>query len=206
LLTIYYFPSPNGRKVGIALEEMGLDYELILVNILENEQSKPDFVAISPNGRIPALIDGNVSMFESGAILQYLGRKSGLFYAEREAQRTQIDAWLFWQMSGLGPMAGQLSWFIRVSQQPDRDPADSAYPIHRYRKEVRRLYGVLDRQLSSRDFTCGDYSIADMASWPWVHQYHEQMGDIAEFPAVADWYRRIGERPAVRRALELGLP
>jgi glutathione S-transferase/GST-like protein len=205
-MQVHYFPGPNGWKVSIALEEMGLPYELKVVNILKDEQSDPAFLAISPNRRIPALVDGEVTIFESGAILQYLGRKSGLFYPQAEVDRTQVDAWLFWQMSGLGPMAGQLNWFTRVSEQPDRDPRDSDYPIARYRKEVRRLYGVLDRQLGGRDFICRDYSIADMASWPWVHRYHGQMGDLDEFGAVAGWYRRIGERPAVQRALTLGHP
>lgn len=211
MLQLHYFPTPNGWKVAIALEEMALPYEVSIVNILENEQLRPEFLRLSPNGRIPAMVDRDshgepVVIFESGAILQYLGRKSGRFYAEREAHRSQIDAWLFWQMAGLGPMAGQLSWFIRVSQVPDRDPRDYDYPIHRYRKEVRRLYGVLDTQLTGREFICDDYSIADMASWPWVHQYHAQMGNIEEFPAVAAWYRRIGSRPAVKRALEVGRP
>jgi glutathione S-transferase/GST-like protein len=208
---VHYFPTPNGWKVSIALEEMGLPYELKILNILEGEQLAPEFLKLSPNGRIPAIVDEDdngeaIRIFESGAILQYLARKSGRFYGTREAQRCWIDAWLFWQMAGLGPMAGQLSWFIRVSQVPDRDPRDSSYPIHRYRKEVRRLYAVLETQLTGRDFICDDYSIADMASWPWVHQYHHQMGDIEEFPAIAAWYRRVAERPAVQRALELGKP
>jgi glutathione S-transferase len=208
---VYYFPTPNGWKVSIALEEMELAYDLSIVNIIENEQLDPAYLKLNPNGRIPAIVDEDgqgepVVIFESGAILQYLARKSGLFYADTEARRCWIDAWVFWQMAGLGPMAAQLSWFIRVSQVPDRDPRDSSYPIHRYRKEVRRLYEVLERQLTGRDFICDDYSIADMASWPWIHQYHHQMGDIAEFPAIAEWYRRIAERPAVQRALELARP
>lgn len=210
-MKVYYFPTPNGWKVSIALEEIGLPYALSIVNILENEQLDPGYLKISPNGRIPALVDEDggdepIVLFESGAILQYLARKSGLFYGDTEAQRCWIDAWVFWQMAGLGPMAGQLSWFIRVSQVPDRDPCDSSYPIHRYRKEVRRLYTVLESQLTGRAFICDDYSIADMASWPWVHQYHHQMGDIEEFPAIATWYRRIAERPAVQRALQLARP
>jgi len=204
---LYYFPTPNGWKVSIALEEMSLPYELVIVNILEDEQLNPEFLKISPNGRIPTLIDDDgVMIFESGAILQYLGRKSGSFYAESEARRTWIDSWVFWQMAGLGPMAGQLSWFIRVSQVEGRNPLDYGYPIHRYRKEVRRLYQVLETQLTGREFICDAYTIADMASWPWVHQYHTQMGDIDEYPAVAGWYRRIAERAAVQRALKLARP
>lgn len=200
-MRLYYFPTPNGRKVSIALEEMGLPYQVVFVDILHNAQADPAFVAISPNGRIPALVDGPVEIFESGAILQYLGRRSGLFYPADEAARCRVDGWLFWQMAGLGPMAGQLSWFLRVSKVPDRDPHDSAYPIARYTKEVRRLYGVLERQLAGRDFLCGAYSIADMASWPWIDQYRDQIGGLDDFPNIAAWYDRIAARPAVRRAM-----
>jgi len=208
---LYYFPTPNGWKVSIALEEMALPYELSIINILENEQLDPEYLKINPNGRIPALVDQDgqgqpITIFESGAILQYLARKSGLFYGDTEARRCWIDSWLFWQMAGLGPMAGQLSWFTRVSQVPDRDPRDSSYPIARYRKEVRRLYSVLEGQLTDRDFICDGYSIADMANWPWIHQYHHQMGDIEEFPGIAAWYRRIAERRAVQKALQLARP
>jgi glutathione S-transferase len=202
-MKLLYFPTPNGRKVSIALEEMGLPYEMVFIDILKGAQQAADFLTVSPNGRIPALIDGEVKVFESGAILQYLGRKSGLFYPAEEAGRAWVDGWVFWQMAGLGPMAGQLSWFLRVSKVPDRDPRDSAYPVARYTKEVRRLYGVLDRELATRDFICGDYSIADMASWPWVDQYRDQIGGLGDFPNVAAWYDRIAARPAVARAMAL---
>ena len=208
---LFYFPTPNGRKISIALEEMGLAYEIVPVNILEGEQRRPEFLEISPNGRIPALVDWSgdgrrIRIFESGAILQYLGRKSGLLYPQDEAARSWVDSWLFWQMAGLGPMAGQLSWFIRVSNVPDRDERDYGYPIHRYRKEVLRLYGVLERQLSGRDYICDDYSIADIAAWTWVDQYHEQAGGLAEFPNIAAWRDRIGGRPAVQRGLCVWTP
>jgi glutathione S-transferase/GST-like protein len=209
-MRLYYFPTPNGRKVSIALEEMGLAYEVEKIDILAGEQQRPDFLEISPNGRIPALTDetaagGRVKIFESGAILQYLGRKSGRFYPPGEAERAWIDAWVFWQMAGLGPMTGQINWFVRVSEKPDRDPRDSSYAIHRYTKETRRLYGVLERQLMGRDFICGEYSIADMAAWPWVDQYHGRVGDItADYPAIAAWRDRIAVRPAVQRAMKLG--
>ena len=209
-IRLYYFPTPNGRKVSIALEEMGLAYEVEKIDILAGEQQRPDFLEISPNGRIPALTDRTaageaVRIFESGAILQYLGRKSGLYYPQDEAARAWVDAWVFWQMAGLGPMTGQINWFVRVAEKPDRDPRESGYAIHRYTKETRRLYGVLERQLAGRDFICGDYSIADMACWPWVDQYHGRVGDITvDYPAVAAWRDRIAARPAVQRAMRLG--
>lgn len=209
-MQVYYFPSPNGRKISIALEEMGLDYEVVLVNILEGGQLEPHFLELSPNGRIPALVDHDASgervvIFESGAILQYLGRKSGQFYPAREARRCWVDAWLFWQMAGLGPMSGQVSYFTRAASSPGRDPRDCSYALHRYTKEVKRLYGVLDRQLKGREFICDDYSIADMASWTWVNQYHAQVGELAaEYPHIAAWRDRIAARPAVQRAMRVG--
>ncbi len=209
-MQLYYFPSPNGRKISIALEEMALDYEIVLVNILERGQRDPHFMELSPNGRIPALVDRHTSgervvIFESGAILQYLGRKSGLFYPATEARRCWVDAWLFWQMAGLGPMSGQVSWFTRAASTPGRDPRDCSYALHRYTKEVKRLYGVLERQLTGREYICDEYSIADMASWTWVEQYHAQIGDLAaEYPHIAAWRACIGARPAVQRAMLIG--
>lgn len=210
-LTLFYFPTPNGRKISIALEEMGLAYEIVPVNILKGEQQKPEFLEICPNGRIPALTDRGSSgepirIFESGAILQYLGRKSGLLYPDSETARSRVDSWVFWQMAGLGPMAGQLSWFIRVSNIPDRDARDFTYPIHRYRKEVRRLYDVLERQLSGRDFICDAYSIADIASWTWVDQYHPHIGGLNDYPNIARWHERIAGRPAVQRGMKIWVP
>ena len=210
-MRVYYFPTPNGRKVSIALEEMQLAYEIIPVNILRGEQQQPEFLGISPNGRIPALVDwtvdgAQIKLFESGAILQYLGRKSGLLYPIEESARCSVDAWLFWQMAGLGPMAGQLSWFIRVSNLPDRDERDYAYAIHRYRKEVNRLYGVLEGQLAGRSYICDSYSIADIASWTWVDQYQAQIGGLAAFPNVAAWHARIAARPAVKRGMIVWMP
>jgi len=210
-MRLYYFPTPNGRKVTIALEEMGLAYEIVPVNILRGEQEQPEFLRISPNGRIPALVDwtidgAQIKLFESGAILQYLGRKTGLLYPMEEAARCLVDAWLFWQMAGLGPMAGQLSWFIRVSNLPDRDERDYAYAIHRYRKEVSRLYGVLERQLEGRSYICDLYSIADIASWTWVEQYKDQIGGLSMFPHIAAWHARIAERSAVKRGMLVWMP
>jgi len=210
-MQLYYFPTPNGRKISIALEEMGLDYEIVPVNITKGEQQKPEFLEISPNNRIPALEDqspdgSRIKIFESGAILQYLGRKSGKLYPTEEAARAWVDSWLFWQMAGLGPMAGQLSWFIRVSNLPDRDPRDFSYSQHRYRKEVLRLYGVLERGLKGQEYICSTYSIADIASWTWVDQYHAHIGGLGDFPNIASWHGRIAERPAVQRGLKIWMP
>jgi len=210
-LKLYYFPTPNGRKISVALEEMGLQYEIVPVNITQGEQQNLKFLEISPNNRIPALVDrapdgSRIKLFESGAILQYLGRKSGLLYPADEAARCWVDSWLFWQMAGLGPMAGQLSWFTRVSNIPDRDARDYSYPLHRYRKEVRRLYGVLESALAGKRFICDDYSIADIASWTWVDQYHGQIGGLADFPGVAEWHARIAQRPATQRGLRVWMP
>jgi len=210
-IRLFYFPTPNGRKISIALEEMGLPYEIVPVNILKGEQQRPEFLEISPNGRIPALVDRTrdgepVRIFESGAILQYLGRKTGRLYPANEIVRCSVDSWLFWQMAGLGPMAGQLSWFIRVSNIPGREARDHAYPIHRYTKEVKRLYGVLERQLSGREFICGEYSIADIASWTWVDQYHQHIGGLRDYPNIATWHARIAGRPAVRRGMTVWMP
>ncbi len=210
-MKLYYMPSPNTRKVSIALEEMGLPYEIQIVNIFENEATTPEYLEICPNGRIPALVDElaggeTVKLFESGAILQYLGRRSGKFYpVTSEAKRAWVDAWVFWQMSGLGPMSGQITWFRRAAIKPGRDPAETSLAIHRYTKETKRLYGVLERQLEGCDYICGDYSIADMACWPWVEQYGHYVGDLTDYPAIYAWHRRIGERPAVLRAMKLGV-
>jgi GSH-dependent disulfide-bond oxidoreductase len=211
MITLYYVPSPNGRKVSIALEEMGLPYQVRIVNIFENEATRPEYLEICPNGRVPALMvepDAGevVKIFESGAILQYLGRVSGQFYPTgSEAKRAWVDAWLFWQMSGLGPMSGQITWFRRAATKPGRDPAETSLAIHRYTKETKRLYSVLERQLEGRYFICDEYSIADMACWPWVEQYGSYVGDLADFPAIHAWHGRVALRPAVQRAMRLGV-
>ncbi len=210
MITLYYFPTPNGRKVSIALEEMGLAYEVSLINILKNEQAAPGFLEISPNGRIPALVDDlplgeRVVVFESGAILQYLGRRTGQFYPAEEAKRAEVDGWLFWQMAGLGPMTGQVTWFKRAAMKPGRDERDTSFAIHRYEKEMRRLYEVLETRLTGRDFICDEYSIADMAAWPWVNQHGGYLGDLLQFPAIFAWHERIRARPAVQRALAVGM-
>lgn len=206
MIRLLYFPTLNGHKVAIALEEVGLPYALEIVDILNGEQQAPAFRAVNPNGRIPALVDGEVRVFESAAILQYLGRKSGMFYPRDETVRTRIDAWLFWQMSGLGPMSGQVNWFARAAQKPDRDPAETSLALHRFRKETARLFGVLDTALAGADYICGDYSIADMCIWPWIEKYPDNGGGLAAYPHIAAWHALIAARPAVQRALALGLP
>jgi glutathione S-transferase len=209
-LQLHYFPTLNGHKVTIALEEMGLPYDLVMVNILEGGQDAPAFRAINPNGRIPALVDpdapgGPVQVFESAAILQYLGRKTGKFYPADEQTRALVDSWLFWQMAGLGPMSGQVNFFTRAAQKPGRDPAETGYAVARFRKETERLFAVLESALQGRDYLCGAYSIADMCVWTWIDKYPDNGGGLARHPAIAAWHARIAERPAVQRALQVGV-
>lgn len=206
-VTLHFFPTLNGHKVTIALEEMGLPYEVRIVDILRGGQDDPAFRSINPNGRIPALVDeaAGVTVFESAAILQYLGRKSGRFYPPDEPTRTAIDSWLFWQMAGLGPMSGQVNWFSRAAAKPGRDPVETGLALHRFRKETARLFGVLESALDERDYLAGDYSIADMCVWTWIDRYPENGGGLATFPALATWHARIAERPAVRRGLAVGM-
>ena len=208
-LKLYYFPTLNGHKVTIALEEMQLDYTLEWVDILAGAQHEPEFLAINPNGRMPALVDedapgGAVKVFESGAILQYLGRKTGQFYPSDEQSRARIDSWLFWQMAGLGPMSGQVNYFTRAAGREDRDPAETSFALHRFHRETARLFGVLERGLRDGDYLVGDYSIADMCCFTWIDKYPENGGGLDEFPRLAAWHRRIAARPAVRRGLEVG--
>lgn len=206
-LRLHYFPTLNGQKVAIFLEEAGLPYEVVPVDILNGGQDDPAFRAINPNGKIPVLQDGGagVTVFESAAILQYLGRRTGLFYPADEARRTRIDSWLFWQMSGLGPMSGQVNWFARAAAKPGRDPLETGLALHRYHKETARLFAVLDGALADGGYLCGDYSIADMCVWPWIEKYPENGGGLAAWPNIAAWHARIAARPAVQRALTVGL-
>ena len=208
-IKLYYFPTLNGQKVSIGLEEMGLAYEIVPIDILANGQEDPAFRSINPNGRIPALVDHDVAddpvaVFESAAILQYLGRKTGQFYGDRESSRAEIDSWLFWQMSGLGPMSGQVNWFARAALKEGRDPAETSLALHRFRKETARLFTVLESRLSDRDHVCRDYSIADMAIWTWIDKYPDNGGGLSAFPRITDWHARIAQRPAVKRALAAG--
>lgn len=211
-IKVYYWPTPNGHKVTIALEEMGLPYEIVAVNIGRGEQFEPDFLSISPNNRMPAIVDPDgpdgkpISVFESGAILQYLARKSGKFYGADERARVKVEEWVFWQMGGLGPMAGQRGHFRSHAAGLLLDQRQIAYGAIRYTNEVERLYGVLDRQLDGQDFVAGDYSIADMIIWPWINPRNTSSLVADDFPHVQAWHARIGERPAVKRALEAAGP
>jgi len=208
-IDLWYWPTPNGWKVSIALEEMGLPYEVHYVNIGAGEQFAPEFQALSPNGRMPAIVDPSgpdgqpVSLFESGAILQYLARKTGQFYGSSERVRIEIDQWLFWQMAGLGPMAGQTHHFRQYAPAIISDQRQLAYGVNRYTNETHRLYGVMNRRLEGRDYLAGEYSIADMACWPWILPALQGQ-NIDDFPNLKAWLERVGNRPAVRKGRDLG--
>ncbi|MHA3915666.1 glutathione S-transferase N-terminal domain-containing protein [Halovulum sp. GXIMD14793] len=203
-IDLYYWPTPNGWKITIALEELALPYNLNLINIGKGDQFAPDFLKIAPNNRMPAIVDPNgpdgkpISIFESGAILQYLGRKTGQFYGTDERSRVEVEQWLMWQMGGVGPMAGQAHHFLKYAPELD-PPQDLPYAKDRYRNEVARLYGVLDRRLADREYVAGDYSIADMAIWPWASLWEGQQQDLAKFPNMAAWLDRVGDRDGVQK-------
>jgi GST-like protein len=202
MIDLYAWPTPNAYKISIMLEEAGLPYAVVPVNIAAGEQFAPDFLKISPNNRMPAIVDhdapgGALSIFESGAILQYLAEKTGLFWPTEPHARYQVAEWLMWQMGGLGPMLGQAGHFKRFA--PEQIP----YAIDRYIKEAKRLYGVLDRQLAGRDYIAGDYSIADMASYPWTLASQWLEIPIEEFPNVKRWQETMESRPAVARGMQL---
>ena len=209
-IELHYWPTPNGIKVSLALEEMGLPYTLFPVNIGKGEQFEPSFLAISPNNRIPAILDPEgpdgapISVFESGAILQYLGRKSGGFYGKTERERADVEQWLFWQMGGLGPMAGQANHFRMYGPAHLKDQRMMAYGVNRYSNEVHRLWGVLNKRLDDREFLAGDYSIADMACWPWMRTPANHGVDPDEFPNAKAWCARMAARPAAIKAIADG--
>ena len=208
-IELWYWPTPNGWKISIALEEMGLPYVVKPVNIGAGEQFGAAFQVISPNGRMPAIVDPDgpdgrpLSIFESGAILQYLGGKSGRFYPSDVRARVEVDQWLFWQVGGLGPMAGQTHHFRQYAPAMIRDQRQIAYGVQRYTNETHRLYGVLNRRLADRDYVAGKYSIADMAIWPWILPTHQGQ-DLSEFPHLAAWMERVGARPAVKAGRAVG--
>ena len=204
-IELYYWPTPNGWKITIALEELALPYRVNLINIGAGEQFAPDFLKISPNNRMPAIIDPDgpdgapIAIFESGAILQYLARKTGQLYGASERDRVAVEQWLMWQMGGLGPMAGQAHHFLKYAPALD-PPQDLPYAKDRYRREVARLYGVLDRQLAKAAYVAGDFlSIADIAIWPWAILWQGQSQSLDDKPDLARWLDRLAARPAFQR-------
>jgi GSH-dependent disulfide-bond oxidoreductase len=205
MIDLYYWPTPNGWKISIALEEMGLPYKVLPVNIGRGEQFKPEFLAISPNNRMPAIVDhdpvgggGALSIFESGAILLYLAEKTGRFLPKDLHGRFEVLQWLMWQMGGLGPMLGQAHHFRQYA------PEKIQYGVDRYTNEANRLYGVLNKRLADRAFVAGDYSIADMACWPWIVLHDMQGQRLEDFPHLRRWFETMRARPAVQKGFEVG--
>ncbi len=205
MIDLYDWPTPNGWKISIALEEMELPYRTVMVNIGRGEQFEPDFLAISPNNRMPAIVDHEpkgggapISVFETGAILLYLAEKCGRFLPADPRKRVEVTEWLMWQMGGLGPMLGQNHHFRIYAPEP------VPYAVERYTKETSRLYGVLDRRLEGREYICGDYSIADMACWPWIVPHERQGQKLADFPNVNRWYETMKTRPGLQRGFDVG--
>lgn len=199
MIDLYTWSTPNGRKVAIALEEMALPYKVIPINIMKDEQFAPDFLKISPNNKIPAIVDNEtgVHLMESGAILMYLADKTGKFWPQTDPQKWQVTEWLMWQMGGLGPMLGQAHHFLHFNV------GKAPYAEERYAKEAQRLYGVLDKRLGEAEYLAGDYSIADMASFPWVARFEWQQIDMNAFPNVKRWYMAIAAREAVQRGYDV---
>ena len=204
MIDLYYWTTPNGHKITLFLEETGLPYTVHPINIGKGDQFQPEFLRIAPNNRIPAIVDQSpqdggapISIFESGAILQYLAEKTGRFLSQDLRRRTETLQWLYWQMAGLGPMAGQNHHFSVYAPEP------IPYAIDRYVRETGRLYGVLNKQLADHDYIAGDYSIADMACYPWIVPHERQRQDLNDFPHLKRWFERIAARPATQRAYAL---
>jgi len=202
MIDLYTWSTPNGRKVSIMLEELGLDYTVHPINISKDEQFQPHFLKLSPNNRIPAIVDhdSGLSLFESGAILMYLAEKTGQLWPQEGEAKWRVIEWLMWQMGGPGPMLGQVHHFIKFN------PGKAAYAEERYLNEGKRLYGVLDRRLEEVEYVAGDYSIADIATWPWISRFEWQTIDMNEFPSVKRWYTAIAARPAVQRGYHVPVP
>ena len=204
-IELYYFRTPNGHKVSMLLEELAVPYVIRVIHIGRGDQLKPEFLAISPNNKIPAIVDPEgpdgvpISIFESGAILQYLATKFGQFYPQDVRGKTKVDEWLFWQVGGFGPMLGQNNHFVHYA--PEKVP----YAIDRYVNETHRLYGVLDKQLAGQDFIAGEYSIADIATIGWANDLERQTMDPADFPNVVAWRARVNARPAIQRAYAINI-
>lgn len=203
MIELYTWATPNGRKASIALEEFGLDYTVHRINIIKGDQRSPEFTAISPNQKIPAIVDhdSGIRLMESGAILMYLAEKTGRLLPSEAALRWEVIEWLMWQKAGFGPMLGQAHHFLKFNR------GKSAYAEDRYERETLRLYGVLDRRLEGRGYVAGDeYTIADIAIWPWASRFTYQMVDLHEFPNVLAWYRRVALRPAVQAGYNVPNP
>ena len=205
MIDVHYWPTPNGWKISIMLEETGLPYRIVPVNIGRGQQFEPEFLAISPNNRIPAIVDtapasgaGPVSVFETGAILMYLAEKSGQLLPTELAARYRVIQWVMWQMSGLGPMAGQNGHFLLYAKEK------IPYAIERYSAEVRRLYGVLDKALASSEYVAGDYSIADIACFPWIMTHKAQGLTLDDYPNIKRWFAIVRARPQVQAGLAVG--
>ena len=207
MIDLYYAPTPNGWKISIMLEEAEIEYNVIPVNLGAGDQFKPEFLKIRPNNRMPVIVDHDgpqgeeVSVFESGAILMYLGEKSGKFFPQSDKERIRVLEWLFWQIGGLGPMAGQVSHFVNYAPN---FPGDHSYSEKRYKNEYDRLLGVMDMVLEERDYLAGDYSIADMASFPWITAYKRYEVNLDTFKNVRRWFDEIKSRPAVRKGMDVG--
>tara|TARA_B100001146_G_C16156765_1_gene423809 strand:- start:551 stop:1282 length:732 start_codon:yes stop_codon:yes gene_type:complete len=207
MIELYYAPTPNGWKITIMLEESSLPYKIVPVNLGKGDQFKPEFLAISPNNRMPAIVDNDgpngkeISVFESGAILLYLADKTGKFISSDPEKRIKVLEWLFWQVGGLGPMAGQVSHFVNYAPN---FPGDHSYSEKRYKNEYDRLLGVMDSVLNENEFLAGEYSIADMASFPWVTAYKRYEVDLDRFKDVRRWFDELKNRPAVRAGMDVG--
>ncbi|MEZ5937022.1 MAG: glutathione S-transferase N-terminal domain-containing protein [Hyphomonadaceae bacterium] len=209
-IELYYWPTPNGKKVSVALEEMELPYTVVPVNISAGDQFKPDFLAISPNNRMPAIVDPEgpdgqpISVFESGAILQYLARKTGKFGGKTPREQAEVESWVMWQMANLGPVMGHGNHFRNYAPKIEPDPAKLEYGVNRFTNEANRLYGVMDKRLADRDYLAGDISIADFITVPWAVAYKIVGQDIEAFPNVKAWLERCRARPAFARGMDVG--
>jgi len=203
-IDFYFWPTPNGWKITLMLEECELAYNIKWVDLSKGEQLQPEYLAISPNGRMPAIVDSDgpggepIAIFESGAILQYLGDKAGKFYPQDRRARSEVEQWLYWQVGALGPMGGQAAHFRNYK----KDKID--YAVERFTGEVVRLFGVMNERLADQEFLAGDYSIADMAAWPWIRGYKAYGIDLTDFEHLRAWFKRVGARPAVQRGADIG--
>jgi GST-like protein len=208
MIDLHYWPTPNGKKVTILLEECGLPYQVVKCSIVEGDQFKPEFLAICPNNRMPALVDHDppgggepISVFESGAMMMYIAEKAGQYYPQDVRSRYEVNQWLIWQMANQGPKTGECGHFRRL----DDSQGDQSYAVRRFTDEVNRMYGVLNNRLHDRRYLCGDsYTIADMISYPWTVGWESQGQDIEEFPYFKRWYDELGNRAAVKRGMEVG--